>query len=116
KGRGQAEPAPDPVKQVQTKHLPPDVRKYCQYLGIRPQDLTRELVHKEWKRQIADDRVHPDLGGDHELATELNIAKDRLLKYLDENEPKLLKKFGGGGGGGKEMSSRFTGRGKQDKS
>ncbi len=121
KGRAQGEPAapqapaPDPANLlVQTKHVPPDIRKFCQYLGLRPQELTRELILKEWKRQMSE--VHPDLGGDHDLAIDLNLAKERLLKWLDENEPKLLKKFGGGGGGGKEMSSRFTGRGKQDKS
>ncbi|MBX9667905.1 MAG: hypothetical protein K2X93_09820 [Candidatus Obscuribacterales bacterium] len=96
---------------VAAKHTPPEIRKACMILGIRPEDLTKESVHKEWKKQITS--VHPDLGGDTDSAVFLNTAKDTLLRWLDQNTPKLGEKFGSGQGG----STRFTGKNKpNDKS
>lgn len=94
---------------VLSKHIPAEIRKSCMILGIRPEDLTKELVNKEWKRQITS--VHPDLkGGDTESSIYLNTAKDTLLRWLDQNTPKLGGKFGAKGGG----SSPFTGKNKSD--
>lgn len=94
---------------VVTKHLPPEIRKHCMILGIRPEELTKDAVMKEWKKQITS--VHPDLqGGDNESSIFLNTAKDALLKWLDANSPKLGGKFGSKGG----SSSPFTGKNKGD--
>ncbi|MDZ4832619.1 MAG: hypothetical protein SGJ27_02340 [Candidatus Melainabacteria bacterium] len=94
---------------VLSKHIPPEIRKACMILGVRAEDLTKELVNKEWKRQITS--VHPDLeGGDTESSIYLNTAKDTLLRWLEQNGPKLGGKFGPKGGG----SSPFTGKNKSD--
>lgn len=93
---------------VLSKHIPPEIRKACMILGVRPEEITKELVNKEWKKQIT--AVHPDLaGGDTESSIYLNTAKDTLLRWLDQNTPKLGGKFGSKGG-----SSPFTGKNKSD--
>lgn len=102
---------PPSVAAAAAKHTPPEIRKACMILGIRPEDLTKESVNREWKKQITS--VHPDLGGDTDSAVFLNTAKDTLLRWLDQNTPKLGEKFGTGQGG----STRFTGKNKpNDKS
>jgi hypothetical protein len=63
-------------------------------LGVRPEDMTKQIVLQAWKNQIAAPGVHPDLGGDNEAAVYLNLAKDTLVRWLDQNGPKLGKKFG----------------------
>lgn len=94
---------------VLSKHIPQEIRKACMILGVRPEDLTKELVTKEWKKQIT--QIHPDLqGGDTESSIYLNTAKDTLLRWLDQNAPKLGGKFGSKAGG----SSPFTGKNKSD--
>ncbi len=75
------------------KSVPPDIRKACLLLGIRPEELTTELVLEFWKKQIAAPGVHPDLGGDTESAIYLNTAKDSLLHWLEAQAPKLGKRF-----------------------
>jgi len=116
-GKGGDAPAPAPSTASSTttpilaKHVPPDVRKACGILGVRPEELTKEIVNKEWKRQIA--AVHPDLqGGDNESSIYLNTAKDTLLRWLDQSAPKLGGKFGAKSGGA--GSSPFTGKNKPD--
>lgn len=94
---------------VLAKHIPQEIRKNCMLLGLRPEELTKELVLKEWKKQIA--AVHPDLGGDTESSIVLNTAKDTLLRWLEQNTPKLGGKFGSKAGG---SSSPFTGKTKPD--
>jgi hypothetical protein len=110
------EPAPAPAtasstsNSVLSKHIPQEIRKNCMLLGLRPEELTKELVLKEWKKQITS--VHPDLkGGDTESSIVLNTAKDTLLRWLDQNTPKLGGKFGSKAGG---SSSPFTGKNKPD--
>ena len=76
------------------RNVPPDIRKACLLLGVKPEDLTRANVFNAWKREMAKPGVHPDTGGDTEMATYLNTAKDRLIRFLEETEPKLGKKFG----------------------
>lgn len=94
---------------VLAKHIPQEIRKNCMLLGLRPEELTKELVLKEWKKQIT--AVHPDLGGDTESSIVLNTAKDTLLRWLEQNTPKLGGKFGSKAGG---SSSPFTGKTKPD--
>lgn len=113
------EPAPGPgtasstTNSVLAKHVPPEIRRASMLLGLRPDELTKDLVTKEWKKQITS--VHPDLqGGDTESSIALNTAKDTLLRWLDKNTPKLGGKFGSKAGG---SSSPFTGKHKpEDKS
>ncbi|MBN9395891.1 MAG: hypothetical protein J0H83_11660 [Candidatus Melainabacteria bacterium] len=76
------------------KALPPEIRKACMLLGLRQEELTEKNIREAWKAQIT--QVHPDReGGDHESAIYLNIAKEQLLKWLEDSSPKLGKKFGG---------------------
>jgi hypothetical protein len=75
------------------KSVPADIRKACLLLGVRPEELTPELVQDSWKRQIATPGVHPDQGGDTESAIYLNTAKDSLLHWLEAQAPKLGKRF-----------------------
>ena len=83
-------PAPAPAP----KALPPEIRKACMLLGLRQEELTEKNIREAWKAQIT--QVHPDReGGDHESAIYLNIAKEQLLKWLEDSSPKLGKKFGG---------------------
>lgn len=113
------EPAPSPgiasstTNSVLAKHVPPEIRRASMLLGLRPDELTKDLVTREWKKQITS--VHPDLqGGDTESSIALNTAKDTLLRWLDQNTPKLGGKFGSKAGG---SSSPFTGKQKpEDKS
>ena len=77
-----------------SKSVPPEIRKACLILGIRPEEVTDEIIFQMWRRQITSPGVHPDLGGDTESAIFLNTAKDTLLGWLEEKAPKLGKQFG----------------------
>jgi len=77
-----------------TRVVPPEIRKSCLILGVRPEEITVALVVESWKKQIAAPGVHPDLGGDTESAIYLNTAKDMLVRWIEAQEPKLSKKFG----------------------
>jgi hypothetical protein len=83
-----------------TRIVPPEIRRACLILGVRPEEMTERIVKEAWKRQIASPGVHPDLGGETESAIYLNTAKDTLVRWLDQQAPKLGKKFGSGGAGG----------------
>ena len=85
-------PAPAVVRQI-----PPEIRRACLILGLRPEELTSDSVIQAWKAQIAAPGVHPDHGGDTEAAIYLNTAKDTLVRWLDAQAPKLGKKFGSKG-------------------
>lgn len=75
--------------------VPPDVRKSCLMLGIKPEDVTSKgAVLEAWKHEMAKPGVHPDTGGDTEMAIYLNTAKDTLIRWLETKDPKLGKKFG----------------------
>ncbi len=72
--------------------VPPDIRKACLVLGLRPEELTIEMVHQAWKKEMTTE--HPDQGGHTESAVYVNTAKDTLFRWLDAQAPKLGKKFG----------------------
>jgi hypothetical protein len=93
---GGAKPAQDPpvVSNFVVKSIPPEIRKACMILGLKPEEATQRSVIDAWKKQIASPGVHPDLGGDTEAAVFLNTAKDTLVRWLDAQAPKLGKKFG----------------------
>ncbi|MBX9878659.1 MAG: hypothetical protein K2Y22_09390 [Candidatus Obscuribacterales bacterium] len=74
--------------------VPPDIRKSCLVLGIRPEELSRQVIMEAWKREITRPGTHPDQGGDSEIAVYLNTAKDVLLRWWETQEPKLGKQFG----------------------
>jgi hypothetical protein len=76
------------------RSVPAEIRKACLLLGVRPEEITREMIQDAWKRQIASPGVHPDQGGDTESAIYLNTAKDTLLRWLEAQAPKLGKRFG----------------------
>lgn len=82
--------------------VPPDIRKACMLLGIKPEDLNRQHVFDAWKREMSKPGVHPDTGGDTEMAMYLNNAKDTLVRYLDAQAPKLGKVFGASHKDGKD--------------
>lgn len=75
--------------------VPPDIRKHCMILGVRPEELTVKIVVDAWKREMSQPGVHPDTGGDTETAIYLNNAKVELVKWIEAQAPKLGKKFGG---------------------
>lgn len=83
-----------------SRMVPPEIRKACLILGIKSDEITRENVNRAWKNEMAKPGVHPDTGGDTEIAIYINNAKESLMKWLDMQAPKLGKKFGGGGPGG----------------
>jgi hypothetical protein len=85
-----AEPLP-----TVARAFPPEIRKACRLLGLIPEDLTRPVVLEAWKKEMAKPGVHPDTGGDTEMAIYLNTAKDTLMRWVDDQTPKLGKKFGG---------------------
>lgn len=83
----------DPVPKV-SRVFSPEVRKACRLLGLNPEELSRAVVTEAWKNQMAKPGVHPDTGGDTEMAIYLNTAKDTLMRWIDDQAPKLGKKFG----------------------
>ncbi|MBI2811515.1 MAG: hypothetical protein HYX67_11920 [Candidatus Melainabacteria bacterium] len=89
---GQEPPSAVPAFVVKT--IPPEIRKSFMILGLKPEEATTKSVIEAWKKQIASPGVHPDLGGDTEAAVYLNTAKDMLVRWLDQQAPKLGKKFG----------------------
>jgi hypothetical protein len=93
------------------RNVPPEVRKACQILGLAPENLTKESISDAWKKAISAPGVHPDQGGDPEIATAINLAKPTLLKFMDQTAPKLGKKFGAQAPGG---VNRFAGKKKPE--
>lgn len=94
-GAAKAGQTPEPpVSNFVVKSIPPEIRKACMILGLKPEEATQRAVIEAWKKQIASPGVHPDLGGDTEAAVFLNTAKDTLVRWLDAQAPKLGKKFG----------------------
>lgn len=93
------------------RSFPTEVRKACQILGLAPETLTKQIILDAWKKAITAPGVHPDQGGDTEIATAINLAKPTLLKFLDDSAPKLGKKFGAQASG---STSRFAGKKKPD--
>jgi hypothetical protein len=89
--KSNAEPVPTSLRS-----FPPDIRKACRLLGLNPEEITKALVNEAWKKEMAKPGVHPDTGGDTEMAIYLNTAKDTLMRWLEDQAPKLGKKFGGG--------------------
>lgn len=91
-----------PASATHTRLVPPDIRKACMLLGIKPEDLSKQHAIDAWKREMSKPGVHPDTGGDTEMAMYLNNAKDTLVRYLDAQAPKLGKVFGSTGKDGKD--------------
>ena len=92
---GAHRPPQDPPKaDFIIRNIPPDIRKACLVLGLRPEEITREIVHKSWKKEMTNPGTHPDVGGETEIAVYINTAKDTLYRWLDAQAPKLGKKFG----------------------
>lgn len=81
--------------------VPPEIRKACMILGVRPEEITVKIVVDAWKREMSQPGVHPDTGGDTETAIYLNNAKVELVKWIEAQTPKLGKKFGPQQGGNK---------------
>ncbi|MBY0356742.1 MAG: hypothetical protein K2W82_01970 [Candidatus Obscuribacterales bacterium] len=79
------------------RSVPHDIRRSCKLLGIKPEEMSKQAVFDAWKREMAKPGVHPDTGGDTEIAMYLNTAKDTLVRYLEAQAPKLGKVFGTGG-------------------
>ncbi len=79
---------------LSTRGVPPEIRKACMILGVRPEDLTLKEVNEKWKAQLTAPGVHPDQGGDTESAIYLNTAKDTLVKWINDQNSKMGKKFG----------------------
>ena len=93
------------------RNVPPEVRKACQILGLAPETMTKETISDAWKKAITAPGVHPDQGGDTEIATSINLAKATLLKFMDQTAPKLGKKFGAQSTG---AVTRFAGKKKPE--
>lgn len=94
-GKAGGETPPPPAQSAPfVKQIPQDIRKACMILGVRPDEITREIVVETWKQQII--KVHPDQGGDTEAAIFLNTAKDTIIHWIDAQAPKLGKKWGAG--------------------
>jgi hypothetical protein len=90
-----ASSAPSPAAGgISARALSPEIRKACMMLGVRPENLTIKEVHEKWKSQVTAPGVHPDQGGDTETTIYLNTARDTLVKWINDQEPKLGKKFG----------------------
>jgi hypothetical protein len=84
----------EPVPAV-ARAFPPEIRKACRLLGLTPEEgITKQMVLESWKKEMSKPGVHPDTGGDTEMAIYLNTAKDALLRWVEANAPKLGKKFG----------------------
>lgn len=110
-GAPEAAAAPAPPPPAAPRVVPPEIRKACMILGVRPEELTVRIVMEAWKREIASPGVHPDLGGDTETAIYLNTAKDELIRWVDAQSPKLGKKFGAPQPKTGETKQPFTMRG-----
>lgn len=93
-GANKSNTASDPMPTM-PRVFPAEIRKACRLLGLNPEELTnRSVVTEAWKREMAKPGVHPDTGGDTEMAIYLNTAKDTLMRWIDDQSPKLGKKFG----------------------
>ncbi len=79
------------------KTPPPQIRKACMILGLKPERLTIEAVNQAWQKQMGAPGVQPNLCQDAEAVSFLNAAKETLLKWLRDNGG---FGFGGGPGGG----------------
>jgi hypothetical protein len=89
---GQAPAVPPAARERKAVPLPVHIREAADRLGLAlAESLTRDAVHRAWRKQICMPEHHPDLGGNAEKAILLNTAKDQLSRWLDTNEPKLAK-------------------------
>jgi hypothetical protein len=98
--RSSTEPLPT-VSRV----IPPEVRKACRILGLNPEELNKQVINDAWKKAMASG-IHPDTGGDTEIAIYLNTSKETLLRWLEDQAPKLGKKFGAGTREGKQPPNK----------
>ncbi|MBN8659181.1 MAG: hypothetical protein J0M35_02380 [Candidatus Obscuribacter phosphatis] len=100
-GKAPSQETPAPAVVSTPRVVPPEIRKACMILGVRPEELTVKVVVDAWKREMSQPGVHPDTGGDTETAIYLNNAKVELVKWIEAQTPKLGKKFGSQQGGPK---------------
>ncbi|MBX9938994.1 MAG: hypothetical protein K2Y32_07050 [Candidatus Obscuribacterales bacterium] len=100
-GKAPSQETPAPAVASTPRVVPPEIRKACMILGVRPEELTVKVVVDAWKREMSQPGVHPDTGGDTETAIYLNNAKVELVKWIEAQTPKLGKKFGSQQGGPK---------------
>lgn len=90
---GKRETSTDPLPTA-PRVFPQEIRRSCLLLGMKAEELTKANVLEAWKKEMAKPGVHPDTGGDTEMAIYLNTAKDTLLRWIEDQAPKLGKKFG----------------------
>ena len=79
-------------RKVTAAQVPAEVRRACQILAVDPSDASEQSVHQAWKTAMAKD-VHPDLGGEEEIAILVNTARDVLVKWLAGQQPNLATRF-----------------------
>jgi hypothetical protein len=91
-GRRRTGERPVYERKVTAAQVPQEVRRSCQILGLDLSDITAPSVHQAWKTAMAKD-VHPDLGGEQEIAIMVNTARDVLVKWLEGQQPNLAKRF-----------------------
>jgi hypothetical protein len=94
---GKRESSADPLPTA-PRVFPQEIRRSCLLLGMKAEELTKANVLEAWKKEMAKPGVHPDTGGDTEMAIYLNTAKDTLLRWIEDQAPKLGKKFGASAG------------------
>lgn len=83
-----------PDRPITRASIPREIRQACQILGIIPEEASEQTVTKAWKKEMTKPSVHPDLGGHTEMAVQCNIAKDSILRWLNQRTPRLASKFG----------------------
>ena len=52
-------------------------------LGLEKETLTKEAIIQRHRQLMQ--KVHPDQGGNHFLASQVNDAKETLLKYIEKS-------------------------------
>ena len=67
---------------MDVRKIPPEIRKACMILGIKPETFNKEAVMTAWRTQTIKFQPSPS---DEESNLYLNQAKDTLLRYIEEN-------------------------------
>lgn len=81
---------PPPMSGDSGVKIPANLRRVCQILGLSMNSpITAADVNKAWKKQMLSGSAHPDLGGNTDEAVLLNQAKEELIRFLEDRQPKL---------------------------